>query len=74
MILDQTTDKMLSRWLGTEVKVEIELEMTQMTIREVEVEIDIITGLFSQDKVPNLMEEMILNLDPILGEVPDVIM
>ena len=62
VILDQITDKMLKGCLGTEVKVGIELEIITMTIREVEVEIDIMTGPFSQDKVPYLMEEM--NLDP----------
>ena len=38
-----------------------------MTIQEVEVEIDIITGPFSQDKVPYLVEEMILDPGPIPG-------
>ena len=54
--LDQIMDKMLSRHLGTEVKVGIELETITMIIQEVEVEIDIMTDLFS------LVEEM--NLDP----------
>ena len=54
--LDQTMDKMFSGHLGTEVKVGIELETITMTIREVGVEIDIMTDLFS------LVEEM--NLDP----------
>ena len=67
VILDLITDKMLSGHLGTEVKVEIELEITQMIIPEVEVEIDIMTGLFSHDKIPYLMEEMILDLSPTLG-------
>ena len=57
VILDQITDKMLNRHLETEVKVEIELEITIMTIQEVEVEIDIMTGLVSQDKAHYLMEE-----------------
>ena len=48
--------KALIRHLETEVKVEIELEITIMTIREVEVGIEIMTGLFSQDKVQYLME------------------
>ena len=65
VILDQIMDKMLSRHLETEVKVEIELEITIMTIKEVEVEIDIMTGPFNQDKVPYLMEEMSLGLGPI---------
>ena len=38
VILDQIMDKMLNRHLGTEVKVEIELESIKMTIQEVEVE------------------------------------
>ena len=49
--LDQIIDKMPSGHLETEVKVEIELEITEMTIQEVEVEIDMITDPFSQDKV-----------------------
>ena len=56
VILDQIMDKMLNGCLGTEVKVGIELEIITMTIQEVEVEIDIMTGLLS------LVEEM--NLDP----------
>ena len=67
VILDQITDKMLNGCLGTEIKVEIELEITTMTIREAEVEIDIMTGPFSQDKGPYLMEEMNLGPDPTLG-------
>ena len=54
--LDQITDKIFSRHLGTEVKAGIELETITMITQEVEVEIDIMTDLFS------LMEEM--NLDP----------
>ena len=45
--------------LETEVIVEIELKITIMTIREVEVEIHMITDLFSQ-------EEKNLGPDPIL--------
>ena len=45
--------------LETEVKVEIEMENIKMTIQEVEVEIDMITGLFSQ-------EEKNLGPDPTL--------
>ena len=60
VILDQITDKMLSKHSETEVKVGIELEITTMTIQEVEVEIDIMTGPLI------LMEEM--NLDP--GSTP----
>ena len=36
-------------FLETEVKVEIEKEITTMAIQEVEVEIDMITGPFSQE-------------------------
>ena len=61
VILDQIIDKVLNGHLGTEVKVGIELEITIMTIREVEVEIDIMTGLLS------LMEEMNLDPGPTLG-------
>ena len=42
-----------------EVKVEIEMEIMTMTIQEVGVEIDMITGSFSQ-------EEKNLSPDPIL--------
>ena len=59
-------DKMLNTRFETEVKVEIELEMTIMTIQEVDVGIEIITGPFSQDKVQYLMEEMNLGLGPTL--------
>ena len=45
--------------LDTEVKVEIELKITTMTIQEVGVEIDMITGPFSQ-------EEKNLGPDPTL--------
>ena len=56
---------MVNRHLETGVKVEVELEITIMTIQEVEVETDIITGLFSQGNVPYLVEEMTLDPDPI---------
>ena len=42
-------DKTLREHLETEIKVEIELEITIMTIRELEVGIEIMTGPFSQD-------------------------
>ena len=61
VILDQITDKMLNGCLGTDIKVGIELEIITMTIREVEVEIDIMTGLLS------LVEEMILDPGPTPG-------
>ena len=64
VMLDPITDKMPNGCLETEVKVEIELKITIMTIQEVEVETDMITGLFSQDKVHYLTEEM--NLGPDL--------
>ena len=64
VIKDQIVDKMLNAHLEIEVKVEIELEITMVTIREVEVEIEIMTGLFSQDKVQYLVEEMNLGLGP----------
>ena len=53
---------MFNEHLVTEVKAEIELEITTMTIQEVEVEIDIMTGPFDQDKAHYLMEET--NLGP----------
>ena len=46
-ILDQITDKMPNGCLETDVKVEIELEITIMSIQEVKVEIDMITGPLS---------------------------
>ena len=55
VMLDKITDKMLREHLQTEVKVEIELKITIITIREVEVGIEIMTGPFSQDKVQYLM-------------------
>ena len=58
-------DKIPNGHLETEVKVEIELVI--MSIQEVEVEIDMITGPFSQDKVHYLMEETNLGLDLTLG-------
>ena len=51
VILDQITDKMPNRHLETEVKVEIELEITITTIQEAGVEIDMITGPFSQEEM-----------------------
>ena len=65
VILDQITDKIPNGLLETEVKVEIELVI--MSIQEVEVEIDMITGPFSQDKAHYLTEEMNLGLDVTLG-------
>ena len=67
VILDQLTDKMPNGHSETDVKVEIELVITRMSIQEVEVEIDIITGPFSQDRAHYLMEEMNLGLDLTLG-------
>ena len=67
VILDQITDKMLNGHLETEVKVEIELEIIIVTIQEIEVGIEIMTGPFSQDKAHYLMEEMNLGPDPTLG-------
>ena len=59
VMLDPITDKMPNGCLETEVKVKIELETTIMTIQEVGVEIDMITGPFNQ-------EEMNLGPGPIL--------
>ena len=56
VIIDQIMNKMHNRHLETEVKVEIELEITIMTIREVEVEKDIMTGPFSQNKTHYLVK------------------
>ena len=67
VILDQIMDKMFRYHLETEVKVEKELEITIMTIQEVEVGTEIMTGPFSQDKAHYLMEEMNLGPDPTLG-------
>ena len=67
VIQDQIMDKTLNVHLETEVKVEIELDITIMTIQEVEVEIEIMTGPFSQDKSHYFMEEMNLGPDPTLG-------
>ena len=58
---------MVNRHLEKEVKVEIELEISIMTIQEVAVEIDIMTGLLNQDKALYLMEEMNLGLGSTLG-------
>ena len=63
VILDQITDKMPNGLLETEAKVEIDLEITIMTIQEVEVEVDMITGPFSQDKVHYLTEDLNIGLD-----------
>ena len=60
---DPITDKIPNGHLETEVIVEIELEMIIVTIREVEVETDMITDLYNQDKAHYLMEEMNLGLD-----------
>ena len=63
VIPDPITDKMPNGHLETEVKAEIELVITIMTIREVEVEIDMITDTLRQDKVQYLVEEMNLGQD-----------
>ena len=60
---DPITDKMPNGYLETEVIVEIELKIIIMTIQEVEVETDMITDLYNQDKAHYLMEEMNLGLD-----------
>ena len=60
-------DKMLNGHLETEFKVEIELEITIMTIWEVEIETEIMIGPLSQEKAHYLMEEMNLGPDPTLG-------
>ena len=67
VIIDQIMDKTPNGHLETEVKVEIEPEITIMTIQEVEVEIEIMTDPFSQDKAHYLMEEKNLGPDPTLG-------
>ena len=54
-------DKMPNGHLGTEVKVETDLEIITMTIQEGEGGIDIMTGPFS------LMEEMNLDAGPTPG-------
>ena len=59
VIRDHITDKMPNGLLETEVKVEIELKITTITIQKVGVEIDMITGLFSK-------EEKNLGPDPTL--------
>ena len=63
VIPDPITDKMPNGRLETEVIVEIEPEIIIMTIQEVEVETDMITGLHNQDKVHYLTEETNLGLD-----------
>ena len=60
---DLITDKMPNGCLETEVIVEIELKFIIMTIQEVEVETDMITGPYNQDKVHYLTEETNLGLD-----------
>ena len=50
--------------LETEVKVEIVLEITTMTIRKVEVEIGIMIGQFRQDKAHYPMGEVDPGPDP----------
>ena len=60
---DPITDKMPNGHLETEVKVEIELKIIIMTIQEVEVETDMITDPYNQDKAHYLTEEMNLGLD-----------
>ena len=67
IMLNQIMDKMLNGHLGTEVKVEIELEITIMTIWEVEVGLGIMTDPFSLDKAFYLVEEMNLGPDPTPG-------
>ena len=57
------TDKMPNVCLETEVTVEVELKIIIMTIREVEVETDMITESYNQDKAHLLTEEMHLGLD-----------
>ena len=60
---DPITDKMPDGHLETEVIVEIELKIMIMTVQEIDVETDMITGLHNQDKAHYLMEEMNLGLD-----------
>ena len=60
---DPITDRMPNGHLETEVIVEIELKIIIMTVQEVEVETDMITGLYNQGKAHYLMEEMNLGLD-----------
>ena len=67
VILDQIMDKTPNGCLETEVKVAIEMEITTMTIREAEIEIEIITGPFNQDKVHYLMGGTNLGPGPTLG-------
>ena len=50
VIWDQITDKMPNGLLETEVEVGIEMNITIMTIQEVEVELDMITGPFSREE------------------------
>ena len=67
VIIDPITDKTLNGHLETEAKVEIELEVITMIIREVGAEIEVMTGPFNQDKMHHHMEEMNLGPDPTLG-------
>ena len=57
------TDEMPNGHLETEVTVEIKLTIIIMTIQEVEVETDMITDPYNQDKTHDLMEETNLGLD-----------
>ena len=67
VILDHIMDKTLNEHLETEVKVEIELVITIMTIREVEVQIGIMIDQSNPDKAHYLMGEMDLGPDPTPG-------
>ena len=60
---DPITDKMPNGHLETEVKVGIEVKITIVTIQEVEVQIDMITDPYNQDKAHYLKEETNLGLD-----------
>ena len=60
---DPITDKMPNGHLETEVIVEIELNIIIMTIQEVDIETDMITGPYNQGKAHYLMEEINLGLD-----------
>ena len=60
---DPIADKMPNGPLETEVIVEIDLKIIIMTIQEVDIETDMITDPYSQDKTHYLMEETNLGLD-----------
>ena len=60
---DPITDKMPNGCLETEVIVEIELKIMIMTVWDVEVETDMITDPYNQDKAHYLTEETNLGLD-----------